>query len=842
VSETAARARARPSSERASARERGGRGWAEREWVWVVGIILLVSVWFFPLTFQGKVFSSPDAQAPQGFGVYAEAERARTGEYPLWNPFIFSGIPSYAALAYNPDVYFPDWILKPLGRHAPPMLWLILYYMVGAVGLFLFLRDRGAARPPAALAGLLFALTPNLIAVGAHGHGSQLVNSGWIPVALLALHRWLARGRVVWLALLALVLGAQILRGHMQIVYYTWLALGLYLVFYVLEVRGRRSLFTMPIGRALAGVAVALVLAACLGAVLALPVLAYSPHSIRGGGPAGGVGFEYATGWSLGWAEILTFVVPSALGFGGETYWGTMPFTDYPHYLGILTVLFAVVALLPAGRAGAAPKRGASPPAEPAVAPLHPGYFVALAVVGVVIALGKHSPIYNLLYNFMPGFNKFRVPVMILVLTQLAAAALFALGLTRVLALAGAARRSAAAQALASRFRAAVIAVVVMLLFAAVAGGPIVSAYTRAFRASPRIAQQLAAAPEQAQALGTRAARRFHGDLLRGLAFLAGGSALAWLALRGRVRGEVLAGGVAVLSVIDLGPIDYAIMSPLIFDRSVLATPAEPDPAVQFLLAEPGRFRVLPVEEFTTNRYATWGIASAGGYHAAKPIAYQQFMQATGLDDLSLFRYPERYRILDLLNVRYLLTRLQVPESERFRIVFPGPPVAVIENRLAGPRAFVVGQVQVEANPERALALLLNPAFDLIGTAVVDTDPGQLGGAGVTGKAEVTEFELNRVGIDVESTGDALVVIGDLYAPGWSATVDGAPAPVVRADTIFRGVRVPGGKHRVELRYMTPGLRPGLYLSAGALAVLALVGIGSLGWERVRRRGGNAKG
>ncbi len=105
------------------------------------------------------------------------------------------------------------------------MLWLIAYYMVGAIGLSDFLaRDRGAAPGPAALGGLLFALTPNPIAVGAHGHGSQLVNSGLIPLVLLALHRWLSRGRIVWLALLALALGAQILRGHVQIAYYTWLA------------------------------------------------------------------------------------------------------------------------------------------------------------------------------------------------------------------------------------------------------------------------------------------------------------------------------------------------------------------------------------------------------------------------------------------------------------------------------------------------------------------------------------------------------------------------------------------------------------------------------------------
>ncbi len=68
----------------------------------------------------------------------------------------------------------------------------------------------------------------------------------------------------------------------------------------------------------------------------------------------------------------------------------------------------------------------------------------------------------------------------------------------------------------------------------------------------------------------------------------------------------------------------------------------------------------------------------------------------------------------------------------------------------------------------------------------------------------MTELGLNRLLVDVEATGDALLVIGELFLPGWRATVDGTPAPLIRADAIFRGVRVPGGRHQVELRYFTP--------------------------------------
>jgi hypothetical protein len=833
--EGAERAEGRPQSTRGGSAS-GVTSLLDRspDWAAVLAILLLVAVFFHPLIFGGQVFSSPDAQAPQGFGVFAEEWRSRTGEYPTWNPYTFCGIPSYAALAYNPDVYFPDWIFKAPGTLAPPMLWLLTYYLVGAVALFHLVRDFGAARGPAALAGLLFALTPNLIAVGAHGHGSQLVNSGLIPLALLALHRFLARGRVIWLALFALTLGCQLLRGHVQIAYYTWLAVGVYLVIFLLNARRPASPYSLSIGKGLAGVAVGLFLAVLLGAVLVLPVMEYTPHSIRGGGPTGGVTLEYATGWSLGWAELLTLLVPSALGFGGETYWGTMPFTDYPNYMGILTLYFAVLALVLArGRAADQERRqGQARGATWDPATL---FLFVLLVLGLLVALGKHFFLYELLYRFLPFWKKFRVPVMILVLTQLAAAGLFALGLTRVLALRrapGSPRSASMARVLGRLAIAALGLFLVAVLFA----GPIRSSYAAAFHSSPRISAQYARAPERAQALGERAARRAHSDLVRVLALVTLASAAGRLLIRGRLRPELYLGGVALLSAIDLAPIGQEIMGPLIAPRSVLMQTTEPDDITNFLTsraAESGPFRVFPLEEFRSNRLATFGIASVGGYHAAKPRIYQEFMDAFGIDTMELFRHPDRYRILDLLNVRYLLTRLELGVSERFRLAYEGSFKAY-ENLAAGPRAFLVGEVVVESDAGAALSRLADPAFDLSTQAVVASEVGSLGGALVEGSARLVELGLNRVVVDVTSSAPALLVLGELFAPGWQATVDGERVPVVRADHIFRAVRVDSGSHRVEFQYVAPGLRLGFALSVTAAVGILVLGGGSLLVERRR--------
>ena len=84
-----------------------------------------------------------------------------------------------------------------------------------------------------------------------------------------------------------------------------------------------------------------------------LPLRDYARYSIRGGGAGGGVGMDYATGWSLAPYELPTVVVPGWAGFGGATYWGGMPFTDYPNaFVGLVAVLLAVPAFL----AGGAPR------------------------------------------------------------------------------------------------------------------------------------------------------------------------------------------------------------------------------------------------------------------------------------------------------------------------------------------------------------------------------------------------------------------------------------------------------------------------------------------------------
>jgi hypothetical protein len=223
---------------------------------------------------------------------------------------------------------------------------LLLYYFLGGLFFFLLAREWGARREGALLGAVAFVFAPNLVAVGSHGHGSQLVNSAYIPLLLWLTARWLRRGGLDHLGWLALAGGFQMLRGHAQIAFYTWLAVGLYvLVDLIADLPSKpdpsgepKPAIGVRLARA-AGVAGAMGVAFAIAGFYNLPLRDYSHYSIRGGGADGGVGMDYATAWSLAGRELPTIVIPGAVGFGGPTYWGTMPFTDYPNaYVGMITV------------------------------------------------------------------------------------------------------------------------------------------------------------------------------------------------------------------------------------------------------------------------------------------------------------------------------------------------------------------------------------------------------------------------------------------------------------------------------------------------------------------------
>ena len=157
----------------------------------------------------------------------------------------------------------------------------------------------------------------------------------------------------------------------------------------------------------------------------------------------------------------------------------------------------------------------------------------------------------------------------------------------------------------------------------------------------------------------------------------------------------------------------------------------------------------------------------------------------------------------------------------------------VYRNRHVQPRAFLADDHRVLAGQD-ALRAIRDGTIDLARTAIVDRpldealqpEPRQT----AAGTAEIRRYEDRHVSIETEAEGRRLLVLTDVYYPGWTASVDGTVVPIHRANYAFRAVAVPPGRHVVEFRYRPASVRYGLLLS--------LVGVLVLGWLMRGQRAG----
>ena len=157
-----------------------------------------------------------------------------------------------------------------------------------------------------------------------------------------------------------------------------------------------------------------------------------------------------------------------------------------------------------------------------------------------------------------------------------------------------------------------------------------------------------------------------------------------------------------------------------------------------------------------------------------------------------------------------------------------GGDLLVLRNLRALPRAWLVAEAEA-VDGEEALKAIRGEAgaraFDPRRTALVEASPDELprlpGGLPAPGAAARVAYGHNRVEVETESEAAALLVVSETFYPGWEATVDGEPAKIFNTDFLLRGVAVPAGRHRVEMRYHAPAARYGALLSLATLLLLA---------------------
>lgn len=802
-----------------------------------IGFLYLITLILFRgIVFDNAAFAEAgDTAAAMSYTHAGDAIKEAEGVDVLWMPYFFSGMPTFGNVAYAPHNvnYAGTAIVKVLNLLYlnAQWGWIIVHYLLGGIFMFFLMRLWKFSRSVALLAAITFMLTPNAIGLAGEGHGSKLMALMYLPAVFLLSHLLFERRDLLSFGLFSAGIGTLLLTNHMQIVYYVLMAVGLYSLYIIAMDFASNRILAVKKTALFAG---AVLVGLCISSYIYLSVYEYSTFSIRGGGTAGSTGgltFDYATNWSWNPWETIIYLIPSFFGFSSPFYWGEMPFHTSTEYIGIIPILLAVIALVYRRNKVTV-------------------FFALLTFVVFLVSLGKYfSAFYNLLFHYLPLFNKFRIPSMILHLVPFTVGILAAYGMSFLL--------ESHDQAIAAKLKKVLFSlggILVALLiigylfnsslFETLSG----SMFTRASDL-PELQQQYG--QQASQALARMKQIRF--DLLREdyvkFVFLFVASAAAIIGfLNRKIKAGTFSALLIAILLVDLIIMDVKFINPK--PSQGLEEYFTPDATIAFLKRQSGLFRVAPLpvggELFMDNQpgsphFGYHEIQSIGGYSPAKLRIYQTLLDSCighGTD------FPLNMNIINMLNAKYLVVQFQLPE-DRFSLVNVDQVkrTLVYQNPHALPRVFFVDSVVAARNQTQVFNILNSPTFNSGTTAVVEKPIAQPMTRPDSSSAEIAEYQSRRIVIKAYTSSPALLVLSEVYYPaGWKASIDGTETEIFKTNYILRSVVVPAGSHEVTFTFDPPIYAIGWNLSRAAWGITFLcIVIGLWQIPEIRSRLGGKK-
>ena len=363
-------------------------------------VALAPLVYFSPALVEGLVLSPDDGILQNVPFRIVAAQLVRSGNLPLWNPYIFGGIPLLGAA--QGGVLFPlNWFYLFLSPASATNLMVLSTFMVAALGAFLFARRTGSSVTGAALTSLTWQAGGFLI--NQISHINIVQTAALLPWVFWAIERYVVNGSRAIAAVIALLIALQIFAGHQQVFAYSALLICAYVIVMAVGDHERRNRYLVSLGFGGVGI--------LLGAVQILPTWELLRNSVRAT-----ASYDFFASFSMPKASVMTFLAPFLMG-GGDgrlfraPYIGQSFYTEYVPYAGVLAIMLALVALVRADR--------------------RTKFWAGVVIVGLLLAFGGNAPLsLNRIVYFVPVLNLFRVPARHLMEVHFAVAMLAGRGLT----------------------------------------------------------------------------------------------------------------------------------------------------------------------------------------------------------------------------------------------------------------------------------------------------------------------------------------------------------------------------------------------------------------------------
>lgn len=809
-----------------------------------VVIFLAVALIYCKPALEGKVVNQSDVTQWQGSIHQSEIYKDAHGNYPLWTNSLFSGMPTFqiGGLGGNYAGYWLHNILT-LGLPKP-----ISFFFLACI-CFYFLSQILRVRSYISILGALtFAYATYDSVIISVGHDTKMFSIAYMPAVIGCFILIFEKKFWVGAMLAALFTSAMIAANHLQIVYYTFIIIGIMTVFYAVRWIREKQIKTFALAALFAGVA--FLVGVFTNSIVLFSTYEYQKETIRGGpsdlsgsvkkeDAANGLTKDYAFSYSMEKAEPFVMLVPHMYGGSGQpieslveeskavqslqampkelanqiggarsAYWGGLAETGIgtsgPPYSGAIVCFLAMLAFF-------------------VLDSRHKWWALSAIVFAIVMSWGSFFEGFNsLLYNYLPFYNKFRAPSMALVIPQVLLPMLAVLAVDKI---STAENRKAFLPAfkkslLATAFLFAVLFVLYMSLdFLSKSDHDTLNRVREMNQ--PQLMETIS------QFFNSLKADRkglMLGDIFRSLGFIALAAAFVFLLLRNILKPVVAVVLLTVFAFTDVMAISVKYLNTENYREQEENTLAfQKTKWDEELLADKSFYRVFNVNGNAFNENMTsYYYNSIGGYHPAKLRIYQDLIEH------QLAKETMNQGVLDMLNTKYLIQKDQNGQTQSYQQ----------RPTILGP-AWFVKTIRYVKNADEEMAALNN--FSPKDTAIVQesfhSNITPFTSSDSTGNIQLIKNDNDVVNYKYQCGTNRFAVFSEVYYDkGWKAFIDGKEQPIVKTNYVLRGLSLPSGSHTIEFRFEPHGYYLGKTILTIASLILLLLIAGAVYFEWKKKK------
>ncbi|TAN63529.1 hypothetical protein EPN18_02120 [bacterium] len=746
------------------------------------------------------------------------------GEFPLWNPYFYSGHPLFATLQpgvlYPPNVFF---LLLPFDL---AYNWtIIIHFPLSGFFTYLLLRDLKASVAGAVMGALTFLLGGYLFSV--HNVISTLFSVAWAPLVIFLFLRAIKFSSFFYSALTGIFLTVMFLGGGIETLYGTFVVLAFLCVFpAVFDFTGHGGAQAPFKTRALLLVTAG-VLFILLSAIQLLPFMEVARMSTR----SGGLSFFEATTWSFDMKDVVQFFISDPYGYltSDTKYWANQSWLK-SIYTGWVPFILSAVFFIDKKRRSLA--------------------FTLLSLIALSFALGRNNSFYQFFYNFMPFLSKMRYPVKFIFIFFILLAVSTAFGYDSLV------EKLEEKNSAIKKF-----CIILLALATACAIGFALLHYYSA-EATAYLARNGVDFPEY------NYARINIFNTKRTIFFFIAASLVIYACFRSARLRKALPYLLCGVLTIDLFFAHYGY-----YGYSLSRDYHRPGNVMDFVKKDKGLFRVFITPKTKNEPMEVSGddafdkaVISAIDISKERLMGYNLEHGVFDIDGVDVIRrtdYMELHNLifaqksidssnlLQLFNVKYVVS-IPVVESKEFKLLKiigakssdlieleDTKSLKIYENLHFLPRFYAVDRYMISKDrSERLLALALK-SFDPSTMVVLEEDPwagnqpkdlsaGTPRGDVIT----VKNYRNNSVELMVNMPRSGIFVASESYYPGWKAFVDGKEKKILKANHALRALALEKGEHTIKFVYSPLSFTIGAVISVLTLLALIVAGVFYLVWKK----------